>query len=479
LHLSAGLANPGRSATELSDTQVAEPLPASLYIFSDGRFPDVQGFSLGNLTPFYIPIGAADSANVGIVSFSTDRPEDKPDQLQAFARLENHGGREASLSLELRLDGNLVDARNVKIAANGADTEVFGIGQAENGVLRLSISPGDLLSVDNVAWAVINPPRRTRVMLITPGDPPLSRALKLPAAQQWADVVEKSPADLETAIYERQASSSAFDLIIYDRCAPKQMPQANTLFIGRLPPVAGWNAGPAVVDPQIIDTDRTHPIMQSVEFGDVKIAEARPLKIPVGATRLIEGADGPLMAIAPREGFEDAVLGFELILVQNGAPVVNTSWPKRLSFPVFLANMLQYFGGNRETAATAGCRPGQSINLRADVPRPLLIVTPSGAQIETPRNRQNTFSFSRTDELGVYEVRFGGKVIQRFAVNLFDSEESDIRTRLPDAIKIGQAAVVGQRGWEPARRELWRFILLAALGVLLFEWYIYNRRVYV
>ena len=41
---------PGR-AFEISETQVAEGMPATLYIFSDGKFPDVEGFSLGNLKP--------------------------------------------------------------------------------------------------------------------------------------------------------------------------------------------------------------------------------------------------------------------------------------------------------------------------------------------------------------------------------------------------------------------------------------------
>ena len=48
-----------------------------------------------------------------------------------------------------------------------------------------------------------------------------------------------------------------------------------------------------------------------------------------------------------------------------------------------------------------------------------------------------------------------------------------------EAVKIGHVEVTGQSHWEPARRELWRILLLAALGVLLLEWYIYNRRVYV
>ena len=313
-------------------------------------------------SPFFVPIGDAEAANVGIVGFSTQRNEDKPDQLQAFARLENHGANEAAVSLELRLDGNLIDARQVKIPADGSDSEVFAVGQVESGVLRLSLSPADFLAQDNEAWAVVNPPRRARVLLVTPGNEPLRRALTVPAAQQWAEVTEQKPAALDTPEYRKEAASGALDLVIYDRCEPKQMPQANTLFIGRLPPIPGWGAGEPVVQPQIIDTDRAHPIMQSLELGDVDIMEARPLKPPPGSTRLIESNKGPLMAIAAREGFEDAVLGFELISVEQGAAVSNTTWPIKLSFPVFLSNLLQYFGGNREAAASANYRPGQAVD---------------------------------------------------------------------------------------------------------------------
>jgi hypothetical protein len=38
--------------------------------------------------------------------------------------------------------------------------------------------------------------------------------------------------------------------------------------------------------------------------------------------------------------------------------------------------------------------------------------------------------------------------------------------------------VQGESIREPARREAWKLLLLLGLGVLLFEWYIYNRRVY-
>ena len=75
LKLAAGLANPGRSAEDVSDVQVAEALPATLYIFSDGRFGPVAGFALGNLDPKFVPIGSPEARNVGITAFSVRRNE--------------------------------------------------------------------------------------------------------------------------------------------------------------------------------------------------------------------------------------------------------------------------------------------------------------------------------------------------------------------------------------------------------------------
>ena len=62
-------------------------------------------------------------------------------------------------------------------------------------------------------------------------------------------------------------------------------------------------------------------------------------------------------------------------------------------------------------------------------------------------------------------------------MNLFDTIESDIRPTA--SIDPGYEEIVGQRGWETKRRELWKYLLIAGLIVLLIEWYIYNRRVYV
>jgi hypothetical protein len=44
---------------------------------------------------------------------------------------------------------------------------------------------------------------------------------------------------------------------------------------------------------------------------------------------------------------------------------------------------------------------------------------------------------------------------------------------------IGYNPVEAQSPATPVRKELWTWLLMAALAVLVIEWYIYNRRVYI
>jgi hypothetical protein len=292
-------------------------------------------------------------------------------------------------------------------------------------------------------------------------------------------VTTEKPSALTGEPYQKESAGAAFDLIIYDRCAPAKMPQANTWFIDAVPPQAGWSAGAAVAQPQIIDTDHSHPIMQGIELGDVVVSEARPLSIPSGAKALIDSNKGTLLAIGPREGFEDTVLGIDFLKAdEHGEATANTNWPIKLSFPLFVSNLLQYFGRNQQAAAGGGYHPGQPAVLRSDSPRPLVVKSPGGQTFDVPRTRQQAFSFAQTDQLGVYEVSDGGKTTQQFAVNLFDTRESDIAARIAENVKIGFVEVKPTTRSVPVRREAWKFLLLVALGVLILEWYIYNRRVY-
>jgi hypothetical protein len=269
------------------------------------------------------------------------------------------------------------------------------------------------------------------------------------------------------------------------------MPSAHTLFIGQIPPSGKetppsgkWTAGPQVSQPQIYDVDAAHPLMQWLDLGDVLLYNGRALTPPPGGKVLVDSDVGPMMAIAPRDIYEDVVLGFSILedqTLEGGKTqqIFGTSWFARPSFPVFFRNLFEYFGRQRGGGKTDPLPPGQPVTL--DAPRAgaaLQIRTPSGKKFDLKANASGKLPFTETKELGFYEVRSGSKILQRFAVDLFDPQESNIRPNLSPSIKVGDVEVKGVTSWQPDRKEIWKYLVLAGLVVLGIEWYIYNRRIY-
>jgi hypothetical protein len=530
LELADGLANPSRMPIQEGDREIdiVEAQPATLYILSDGRFEDVKDFALGNLgrgkpgdpddKPFYIPIGSLNAKNLAITAFATRRSDAHPEQRQAFVQVANFTDAAQKVVVELQLDGSLLDAKEVEVPAGEASGVVFPLADAPAGKLTAQLkyeldtpTKHDALAQDDLGYAALNDAKPGRVLVVSPGNVVLEVVLATERAGKLANIEFKTPEMLTSETYKRDADGGAYSLIIYDQCAPATMPRANTLVIGRLPPGPTWRGGdkltaedkakaaaepakdaaPAkAVGPQIVDWDRSHPILASVELGNVDIADSIVLDPPPGATVLIDSTAGPIAAVAPRDAYQDAVLGFEIFgKADDGSKTVNTNWPRRLSFPTFCLNVLEYLAGGTEDSQLASTRPGKALELRTAGNTPeLTVVDPDEKEHKVRRTAQDVFQFQDTARLGVYDVLRNDQVIERFAVNLFDRNESDVRVRptqaadgqtiQPADIRIGHIDVQATVGQTPSRTEAWKLVLACALFVLILEWYIYNRRVY-
>lgn len=544
LQLADGLANPGQVVEVESNVaiDVGTGEKTTLYIFSDGRFDDVKDFSLGNLEPqFFIPLGESDSGNLAITAFSTRRNENRPDERQAFAQVSNYSAESQTAVVELSHNGKFLDAQEVEIPAGDARGVTFSLIGVTSGKLEAKLASsaltavGDALEVDNHAYSAVNDSATGRVLLVTPGNRLLTTALATERIRRYGEIEIADPSVLTTKEHQDLADSGAYDLIIYDQCTPeKRMPRSNTMFIGTLP--LDWRtvAKPTVANdtdasdaesdeqstegeesadteaaddnkddsdeatveidrvnnPQIIDQAREHPLMAYVELGDIFIRVSNIVPPAIGGQVLVESTDGPIISIAPREGFEDAVLGFEVSVYQDGGEYPNTNWYRRYSFPTFLLNALTYFVGQSQEGLDRTNLPGRSLALRTkSLAKELTVTGPDGLKQTVKRNADGTYLFHDTDQPGYYEILDKDQVENRFTVNLFDGQESDVRiATAPDdnpddnvesaaGLKIGHVEVAAQ-GARPARKDLWRPLLLLAVGVLLFEWYIYNRRVY-
>lgn len=488
----SGLANPGRTSDKESaiDIQVADAKAAKLYIFSDGGVPEVPSFSLGEyLTPEFHPIGSIDPPNnVGITAFSINDEMETENQIQAFARLQNSSDESRFVDVDLYIDGVLHDALGgVEVPKNDSKSLSYNLtGVVENLEkalpVKLEIKTPDVYAQDNVAYAVLNPPRLADVLVVREYNQFLEFALGTGLCQKLAAVEFQPPSYLDSPEYNEAADLGIYDLIIYDQCAPQKMPLCNTVFIGKLPPGDRWKAGDKQGPTPIIDTDRSHPIMYSVSLNNVTVIEAAPLTGPSGWTSLVDSTVGSILAIGPRGGFQDLVFGFGIIeFDESGDPVVNTDWPSELSFPLFVQNFLKGLGGGAKFAKSQAVRPGDLKTIKPQLPYPTVTVTsPSNTKNKLRPRGDNTFVYANTENSGIYEVQEPetNSIDQLFAVNLMDRQESNLRVR--DSLDIGFEKVSGTvSDYKPVRKEYWPWLVGLALVILLFEWYVYNRRVFI
>lgn len=69
----------------------------------------------------------------------------------------------------------------------------FDFAAVESGVLRLKINSKDDLKLDDEAYLVVRPMQKTKVLLVTPGNEPLTIAVSTKTAQEVAEVQIESP----------------------------------------------------------------------------------------------------------------------------------------------------------------------------------------------------------------------------------------------------------------------------------------------
>jgi hypothetical protein len=99
---------------------------------------------------------------------------------------------------------------------------------------------------------------------------------------------------------------------------------------------------------------------------------------------------------------------------------------------------------------------------------------PSGREQEIRVGTGGRVEWLDTTEVGFYRLT-SGEEEQAFGVNLYDEVESDIAPA--EEIQVGTQATNDTSSEQSRLREIWKWLAVAGLLVLLTEWYIYNRRV--
>ena len=491
-----GLANPRRSSQvgDTNDVQVAEARPADLLILSDGGFGSrgggaVDDFSLGNLVPQYLPMGRSGTVNVAVTAFSASRDLRDPGVVNVFAAVAGSGGDQTlTRTATLRAGDQFLDAATVEVEPGDTAELSFQIESDDDLRLSLSLDAADALPLDDVGYTAIRPAAPVRILVVGDENTALTTGLNTPRVAAISRVETLPREALSGDAFRRRAAAGTDDLIIFDRCRPADMPAASTLFIGEVPPASSaeggsWSfTGPAA-PAAVVDVDRGHPLMRYLELFSLLIASARPIEGPESTEVLVEADIGPVIAVAPRDGYQDCVVSFALFESVDGETVLNTNWYAERSWPVFLLNAVRTLAGGSEVAAAPSFRPGDAVRMRlpstvkgVTVRRYDVAAGAGGEVVETVTiGPGGLFETTATDRPGVYELTAGGRVVESFAVNLFDAAESDLA--VAPELSIGYEPVAGDFAASERRYEYWRWALLGMLGLIAGEWWVYSRRI--
>ncbi len=515
LQVAAGLANPNKVGDVPEGVEATSVVTPKLLIYTDGGFPDVEGFSLGNIEPEVVILGKAAPAdvkpaeegklgpappsnNVAILALQTRRNDEKSDLYQVFGRVHNYRAEDVETEAKLlvrdpanpKAEGALRDAVALKVPARGDASFKFDLPETGATELEVRLTVDDDLPLDNRAFTLIGNPRKAQVLLVTLGNKYLQDALKTPLADSRADVTITTPEAAKGEAVVRDMASGKYDLVIFDQCRPDTPPAANALYFGALPPGPAYEKTKDVEGPTILDVNASHPLMQFIrDLSVVLVAKATIVQEPpTGTTLLIESNAGPLAFVAPREGYSDTVITFPL-LGEKGA---NTDWVRKFSFPLFIYNALQVIGNARDSAGEEIHPPGQPVQIRPEtINDTIRVAGPDGKSETLKRSAQGTFVYNDANATGLYHVTWAPSGAMTFAVNQFDTRECDLAPRglvpsgtPPDQadkykIKIGFNAVNSTRKAVAAPRDWWKPIAMISLAIVLVEWYIYNRRVYI
>ena len=440
---------------------------ATVVIVSDGG---LQGQTLPSLPAQvrYLPIGESDD-NLAISAMALQQT---PRGTELFLQVHNYAADERQAVVSLDIDGRLHQAERIVVAGGESLDRIWYGTPAEGRVYRAQLKridsasgkPLDALELDDVAYAIQRPSRERRALLFPYQSAPARYNVFIEKALLALDELSSYRA-VPPEGGQITPPEEPFGLYIVDGIWPGTLPLGALLMVN--PPENPFirvDGVRAVTGPVRV---AEHSLTRYVNWGNVQVAEAKVADPPPGSHILVEAAGLPLVFISEVEGRRIATITFDLR---------ESDLPLQIAFPILFAELVRYLAP-AQAVDDIELQPGRplSFNLGSEVTQ-VIVTSPSGRVYHLEPSASG-FTFTGTGELGLYLLEYSGTSTpgrDQFAVNLFEPGESSIRPA--EAVSIGGDVISETTSGEIGLRELWPWLILAALLILLLEWWIDHRR---
>jgi hypothetical protein len=475
-----------------------------------------------------VAVGDGAVANHAVADVALNRREvEGRERVTPSARLVRTGGdAPEEVEVTLSLDGQVVQTQRVELPAEGAVTIAFDpvtVGQRQTqGAVSL---PADALPQDDATRFVLSPGRASQIrVLVPPGGESdalyFERALEITESGEFDVVVSSGGFPGATALEETDVvvalgrTVSGGDL---DRLGDWVRAGGGLLLVAGAR--GGWGEGGETLFPgalagvedregrgeRLATIEYEHPVFEVFrgprrgDFSAARFYRARGYDVqPSDSVAVLARFDDGSPALAERRTGAGRVLVW--------ASTLDAGWTDLALQPVFLPfvhQLTRYASGSTEAfeSFVAGqvidvsdARAMESAGL-GEVAEAIsdseerVVLTPSGGSFAL--GGRDEADFLELSEAGFYEIRPPGRDDVRpvtVAVNV-DRAESDLATLDPEemsaAILSGlSAASTGadasralelRRADQERRQSWWRWLLLGAFGILIFETILSNR----
>jgi Ca-activated chloride channel homolog len=432
-----------------------------IIVISDGAFaesvtrhtPPTAGVQLS-----FVPVGSA-AQNVAITAFSVRRYPLDRSRYEVMLEVFNTNPEPAEVELSLFGDGQLVQTGHLSLGPKERRAQFFPNLAGADRTLEAAIElpPGqDHLGRDNRAYALMPERRRTRVLVVTPGNTYLEAALLL---DEYLEVTTVAPGTLP---------EGRFDVTILDGTTVPPEPRLGGLLYLNVPATGGPVGHRREIQDFGFDRwDDKSPLLRWIAPENIQVTSGHALA-PEPRDQIVGSSElGPILVAGRRNSQPFVALGFD---PRHSDLVLRVAWP------LFVLNTINHFV-EEDTGYISSFRTGDVWQVPAPGPGELGWITePDGARYKVAI-KEGRAAYAGI-HAGFYQLAIDGsdQAPTRFAANLSDLDESQIA---PVAkLGLGGSEAGEAQGFSArARHQIWGYLVLAVLLISALEWVTYHRRV--
>ena len=225
-------------------------------------------------------------------------------------------------------------------------------------------------------------------------------------------------------------------------------------------------------DNWVLDWDRDHPILRHLNLDKLYAAHVFKVLPTLNSQVLVDGTNCPLVVLHRENRAFHLIVPFDII---------NSNWPLQPTFPVFLYQTLQFLSLGTDMEMRPSYEPGVTLriprfNLQKlnPVPDSVTITGPMGT-LKATVPPTGDFVLPALTKVGLYQTNPPIPQYANIEVNLLDPNESNL---LPVKVAPGSGGHATAVASAKSRMELWRWLVAAAIPLLVLEWWVYTRRVH-